>query len=675
MFRYASTDLVPPAGRQKEWLLTNGIGGFAASTISGINTRRYHGLLIASLKPPVDRRLLLAKLEEEVIVDGKRYKLFASQTLGGFAGYGFNYLLEFKRFPFPTYVYEIEDCILKKEIILVSGQNTVMVRYSLANANERPVRLCIFPLITCRDYHSTIRRNDWRFEIVEDNGTSVAIEPFPGAPLLYMGSDGARCEKTGFWYFDIFYEREAERGLDAVEDLYCPLCFVAEGAKSTELWIWAGTEQVEGSTACMHRYRDQEISRIKAVADNVSTNNKYLRLLSLAADSFLVRRSELEGLTIIAGYPWFADWGRDAMVSLPGLTLTTGRFEDFRQVMKTFLTFEKDGLIPNLFPDNPGPPAYNTADASLWVFWCLYKYYQYTADLNFLAEQYPVLLRILEGYINGTTLHGIRMDSDGLIIQGETFQALTWMDARVGGEAVTPRRGKTVEINALWCFALYFTGFLASRLDDTAKARSLKELFNNSRNGYRRGFWFADGGYLYDWISEDERDESIRCNQVIALSLPIRLLTVDQERKVLGTVWRHLCTGYGLRTLSPADDKYRGQCTGNQYQRDSAYHQGTVWVWPWGHFITALNRIYSGHPGIDSLIRRLVSPLIAHLHEECIGTVSEIFDGDPPHHPRGCFAQAWSVAELLRVIYEEVERRAPKRTLPEWVEKRPLPEG
>ena len=197
MFRYASTDLVPPAGRQKEWLLTNGIGGFAASTISGINTRRYHGLLIASLKPPVDRRLLLAKLEEEVIVDGKRYKLFASQTLGGFSGYGFNYLLEFKRFPFPTYVYEIEDCILKKEIILVSGQNTVMVRYSLANANERPVRLCIFPLITCRDYHSTIRRNDWRFEIVEDNGTSVAIEPFPGAPLLYMGSDGARCEKQG----------------------------------------------------------------------------------------------------------------------------------------------------------------------------------------------------------------------------------------------------------------------------------------------------------------------------------------------------------------------------------------------------------------------------------------------------------------------------------------------
>jgi len=665
VFRYASADLVPPAGKQKEWLLTNGTGAFAASTISGINTRRYHGLLIASLKPPVDRRLLLAKLEEEVIIDGRAYKLFAAETVGGFSGYGFNYLLEFWRFPFPSYTYGIEDCILKKEIILLTGRNTVMIRYSLTNPNERPVQLNIFPLITCRDYHHTVRRNDWPFEIVEDNRTNVAIEPYPGAPRLYLGSDWARCERAGFWYYDIYYEREAARGLDAVEDLYCPLRFVVEGSKSMELWIWAGTEPLEGGTANLHRYREEEISRIQTLADSIPTDNKYLKILGLAADSFLVKRSELEGLTIIAGYPWFADWGRDTMISLPGLTLTTGRFEDFRQVIKTFLTFEKDGLIPNLFPDNPGPPAYNTADASLWVFWCLYKYYQYTGDFDFPAEQYPVLLRILEGYINGTP-HGIWMDSDGLVIQGEPDCALTWMDARVDGKAVTPRCGKTVEINALWCFALYYTGFLASRLGDTPRARSLKELFYRARDSFGRAFWFAEGGYLYDRIGEDKRDESIRCNQVIALSLPIRLLTPDREKEVLGTVWRHLWTGYGLRTLSPADANYRGQCTGNQHERDHAYHQGTVWVWPWGHFITALNRVYSGHPGIDKLIRRLVSPLIAHLHEECIGTVSEIFDGDPPHHPRGCFAQAWSVAELIRVIYEEIERRAPNRTLPDW---------
>lgn len=665
MYRFASTDLIPPAGKQKEWLLTNGIGGFAGSTISGINTRRYHGLLIAALKPPVDRRLMLAKLEEEVIVDDQGYKLFSSETVGGFSGYGFNYLVEFRRFPFPTYVYEIEDCTLEKEIMLVSGQNTVLVRYRLMNQGERRVRLNIFPLITSRDYHWITRRNDWPFKILEDKVSSVTVEPFPGAPLLHIGSDQAHCEKAGFWYFDIVYETEIIRGLDAVEDLYCPICLVAEASQSREFWIWASTEQTEMSTSGVQQYREQEISRNEGLIQHLPAESTSLKLLSLAADSFLVKRSDLEGLTVIAGYPWFADWGRDAMISLPGLTLTSGRFEDFRQVMKTFLTFEKDGLIPNLFPDNPGPPAYNTADAALWAFWCLYKYYQYTGDLSFLEEQYPVLLRILEHHIKGT-INGIRMTGDGLITQGEYSKALTWMDARIGDEVITPRRGKPVEINSLWCFALYFTSFLASSFSDSRQAQWYRDLATKSRNSFQKEFWFPNGGYLYDLVSDEIQDESIRCNQIIALSLPVRLLTAEQERKVLRTVWRHLYTGYGLRTLSPASEEYRGRCIGNQRQRDKAYHQGTVWVWPWGHFIAALNRIYREHPGTNRLIRGLVSPLVAHLNEECIGTVSEIFDGDPPHLPRGCFAQAWSVAELQRVIYEEIERLAPVRELPEW---------
>jgi predicted glycogen debranching enzyme len=665
MFRFTTTDLLPPAGKQKEWLLTNGLGGFAASTISGINTRRYHGLLIASLKPPVDRRLMLAKLEEEITIDGHEYKLFSSETLGGFSGYGFNHLVEFKRFPFPTYTYEIEDCILEKEIMLVYGQNTVLVKYRLTNENERQVRLNIFPLITSRDYHWTTRRNDWPFKVLPDDSTNIVIEPFSGAPLLYMGSDHAHYKKTEFWYMDIFYDVEAARGLDAVEDLYCPVCFVMEGNQSREFWIWASAEKLEMSASKAEQYRERELSRGQGLVEALPKEHEELMLLSLAADSFLVKRSELQSLTVIAGYPWFADWGRDAMISLPGLTLPTGRFEDFREVIRTFLAYEKEGLIPNLFPDNPGAPAYNTADASLWAFWCLYKYFQYTGDLRFLEEQYPVLLRILDNHINGT-LNGIRMTGEGLITQGAPLKALTWMDARVGEEVITPRRGKPVEINALWCFALYFTGYLASCSGDHIRGKYFKELFHNSRNSFQKEFWFPDGGYLYDLVSEDLRDESIRCNQIIALSLPIRLLNADQERKVLGTVWKHLYTGYGLRTLSPASGQYRGRCTGDQYERDSAYHQGTVWVWPWGHFITALNRIYSDRPGINGLVRRLLSPLITHLNEGCVGTVSEIFDGDPPHHPRGCFAQAWSVAELLRVIFEEVERKAPVRELPEW---------
>jgi len=665
VFRFPSTDLIPPKGKHKEWLLTNGIGGFAASTVSGINTRRYHGLLIASLKPPVDRRLMLAKLEEEVIIDGRNYSLFSSETQGGFSGYGFNYLLEFRRYPFPTYIYAVEDCILEKEIMLVSGQNTVLVKYRLTNENGRQVRLNIFPLITSRDYHWTIRRNDWPFKILHDNGSNVSIEPFTGAPLLYMGSDQARCEKTGFWYLDIFYESEVSRGLDAVEDFYCPVRFVAEGSQSREFWIWASTEPLEMSTSRAEQYRDKEISRIQGLMEHLPVENGTLKLLGLAADSFLVKRYDLQSLTVIAGYPWFADWGRDAMISLPGLTLTTGRFEDFRQVIRTFLSFEKDGLIPNLFPDNPGPPAYNTADAALWVFWCLCKYYQYTGDLSFIKEQYPVLQRILENYIKGT-LNGIRMTHEGLITQGEALKALTWMDARVDDEVITPRGGKPVEINALWCFALYFASFIASSSGDSTSAKYYMDLAANSRKSFQKEFWFQDGGYLYDLVSDGGRDESIRCNQIIALSLPVRLLTEEQEKKVLSTVWKHLYTGYGLRTLSPTSGQYRKRCTGNQRERDTAYHQGTVWVWPWGHFISALNRIYREHPGTNRLIRRLVSPLIAHLNEECVGTVSEIFDGDPPHHPRGCFAQAWSVAELQRVIYEELEGLAPVRNLPEW---------
>ena len=258
------------------------------------------------------------------------------------------------------------------------------------------------------------------------------------------------------------------------------------------------------------------------------------------------------------------------------------------------------------------------------------------------------------------------MTGDGLITQGESFKALTWMDARVGDEVITPRRGKPVEINVLWCFALYFMSFLASHFGDRTRAEYFKELAANSRNSFRKEFWFPNGGYLYDLVDDGYRDESIRCNQIIALSMPIRLLPADQEIQVLRTVWKHLYTGCGLRTLSPYSEQYRGRCIGNQHERDSAYHQGTVWVWPWGHFITALNQIYRDHPGINKLTRRLVSPLIAHLNEECIGNVSEIFDGDLPHHPRGCFAQAWSVAELLRVIYEEVERQSPVRDLPQW---------
>ncbi|NLV16094.1 MAG: glycogen debranching protein [Syntrophomonadaceae bacterium] len=653
MFTYSPSDLLPPQGKTKEWLLTNGIGGFAGSTISGINTRRYHGLLTAALRPPVDRRLLLAKLEEEIIVDEKSYSLFSSETVGGTSGQGFNYLQGFRRFPLPTYIYQLEDCILEKEIMMVFKGNTVMVKYSLTNRNGRKVRLNIFPLITSRDYHGILRQNHWPFTVTPvNNNQQVAVEPYSGAPWLYIGSDRAQIIESRFWYNSVYYQVEAERGLDAVEDYFCPVHFRVDCRESMTFWVVAGTDQIHIGSSLFQGLRDQELQRLRKLVDLAPSEDWGYKALVLAADSFLVKRADSENLTVIAGYPWFADWGRDAMIALPGLTLPTQRFGDYRQVISTFLDNEKDGLLPNLFPDTPGPAAYNTADAAMWLFWSLYKYLQYTQDWEFLRKHYPVLLRILESHIQGTH-YGIKMNDRGLITQGEETKALTWMDARVGNVVVTPRRGMTVEINSLWYLALCLVSHLGYRFGDSKRALYFKDLARRVKESFRELFWFNEGGYLYDTVGNDGvPDKSIRCNQIIAVSLPIRLLTAGQERRVLETVWTQLYAGLGLRTLSPGSNDYKGRCTGDQYARDSAYHQGTVWVWPWGHFITAIKSIYGKEPGTAELIHKMTAPLMAHLNEAGIGTVSEIFDGDPPHYPRGCVAQAWSVAEVLRVIYE-----------------------
>ncbi len=525
MYNFAQPDVIPPEGKRKGWLLTNGIGGFAASTISGINTRRYHGLLVASLRPPVDRRLLLSKLEDEVYLDGRKHRLFSSETLGGFSGQGFNYLQEFKRFPLPTYIYQVEDITLEKQVMMVSGRNTTLIRYRITNENGRYVRLQIYPLTTCRDYHWTTRKTEWPF-LTSPTDYGAVVEAYEGAPMLYLASDHARCAMAGCWHYNFFYEEEAFRGLDSVEDLYCPVIFELETVSSMIFWVAASTDplpMVEGWAA---RKREQEIERIRYIIDQADFPEDQMDVLALAADSFLVQRPSIGGMTVIAGYPWFADWGRDAMIALPGLTLTTKRFADFKKVVRTFANYERDGLIPNLFPDNAGEPVYNTVDASLWVFWCMYKYLQYTGDYGFPEEMYPVLNRIVDNYMAGTR-YGIGMDKDGLITQGEEGMALTWMDAKVDNDVITPRRGKTVEINALWNFALHFTAFLAAKFGHEARSHELMQIRTLSKSSFNTEFWNENSGCLYDVVMGASKDATIRCNQIIALSLPSQLL--DRE--------------------------------------------------------------------------------------------------------------------------------------------------
>lgn len=652
LFDFAQLELRPPRGLETEWLLTNGLGGFAGSTISGINTRRYHGLLMGALRPPVDRRLFLAKLEEELYLGDEKYSLFSSKTTGGYSGYGFDYLQEFIRYPFPTYVYRVQDVMLEKEIFMIHGKNAVIIRYCISNPCQRSVRVSVFPLLTCRDYHHLTRCCEWPFH-TRELGTGVMVQAYNGAPPLYIYSDAAAWQKTGYWYYNVFYNEEAMRGLDAVEDLYCPVRLDIEARGDSTFWVAASLEPLPATNQWFTEQRGRELQRIEEIVKSARIDNRYFKILTLSADAFLVKRHDGEGLSIIAGYPWFADWGRDTMLALPGLTLVTGRYDEFRSIVRMYLQFEKDGLLPNVFPDQPGLPAYNTVDAPLWVFWTLYKYWQYTGDWGFVEEAYPVLRKIIDHYEAGTHF-GIRMDRDGLITQGVEGYALTWMDARVEGRPVTPRQGKPVEINALWHFALLMDAYMASRLGMQGRARERKELVQRVKRSFAEQFWYEEGGYLYDVLGDDGKDTSLRCNQVIALSLPARILDARREKAILQSVWQYLYTPYGLRTLAPNAPGYRPHYGGSEHERDRAYHQGTVWVWPWGHFVTAVNRVLGYSPSNQRIIRRMLEPLLIHLRHAGLGMVSEIFDAEEPHRSQGCIAQAWSVAEVLRVFYEEL---------------------
>lgn len=651
LFTVTGSQLVPPEGTARGWLLTNGLGGFAVSTVSGINIRRYHGLLIAALNPPVDRRLLLAKLEEKVYIDGREYSLFSSRTSGGYSGYGFHHLHEFHRFPLPRYIYRIEDVFIEKEIMMVQGENTVLVNYHILNANRRRVQLSIYPLTTCRDYHHTTRQNDWPF-LCNISGRQAVVEAYQGAPELYLAIDNGELIRTRFWYFDVFYELEAERGLNAMEDLFCPVRFLVETDENHSFTIGASTRELALTGEWAAEHRTVELERIERLLRGVELEDRFMQVLTLAADDFLVYRRSTEEKSIIAGYPWFADWGRDAMLALPGLTLVTGRYDNARQIIANFIIHEKDGLLPNLFPDDAGPPSYNTVDASLWMFWTLYKYLEYTGDWELVREAYPHLQSIISNYKDGTW-YNIGMDQDGLIAQGQEGMALTWMDACVEGQGVTPRRGKPVEINALWHFGLRFMAWLAPRCDDETGATVYQTLADEVRDSFNRVFWNERERCLYDLVEDYHEDAAVRCNQIIAVSLPIRLLSPERELAVVQKVWRELYTPFGLRSLSPVSESYQGVYAGNERERDRAYHQGTVWVWPWGHFVTAVNRLYGTYSGRQELIGRLLAPLLAHLDDQCMGSVAEIFDGDVPHRERGCFAQAWSVGEVLRVYVEE----------------------
>jgi len=650
-------------GCEKEWLITNGIGGFAASTITGGNTRRYHGLLTASLNPPVQRHLILSQLHETVTMDGRSYSLHAFST-GDFISEGYHHLESFELDPLPVFNYVIGDVSIKKTVAMVYGENTVAVVYDIRSGSSH-LEIRITPLVNFRDFHGESKKQYMRFSQRAEK-SCTRITPYDMDLAILLSLKGAAYIPYGdCWFENMHYKEEQDRGLNDREDHYIPgsfdiklkpresksftfICTVEKGMQSQEGQLLLN-EQIPGDG---HRLIENEKARIAALIEKAGYKDSFASLLVRACDHFISYRKSTDAKTILAGYPWFSDWGRDAMISLCGLTLCTGRFEDARQILHTFSKYIKHGLFPNMFPDSGEEPGYNTVDAALWYFEAISKYLEYTGDTEFVLKSlYPSMKQIIEGYMTGT-LHNIHMDSDGLIIAGDENTQLTWMDAKAGNTVFTPRHGKAVEINALWYNSLkVFENITEAMGLDGGEYGKLAERVKKS---FLDVFWNEEGKYLNDVVNNGFVDDSVRPNQIFAVSLTYPAIEGKAAELVVEKVWKELYTAYGLRSLSPAHSRYRGRYIGGVFERDSAYHQGTVWAWLIGHFVTAFARTFGTQEAFRELTASFIEPFRDHMMNGCLANISEIFDGDEPLTPRGCFAQAWSVAEALRAYVENV---------------------
>jgi predicted glycogen debranching enzyme len=645
------------AALSREWLETNGLGGFSSSTVAGANTRRYHGLLTAALNPPGGRVLLLSKLEETLVLDGRRIDLSTNEYDGAIHPSGYQHLAEFRLDPFPTFIFEVENVKLEKSVFMLNGSNTVQVEYRLLEspAGSKP-QLEVRPLIAFRDYHATTHENPALSPLIHAGGDNlVSVLPYAGLPRLYFAHNAESAAREGYWYRNFFYRLERDRGLDAKEDLFSPLVLRWTLNKRQSAVVIASTEAHDVRDA--EKFRRKELKRREDLAAAAPNGDPLVRTLALAADQFLVRRGD--DWTVIAGYPWFTDWGRDTMISLPGLTLFTGRAEIARGILRNFARHTDMGMLPNRFVDSGETAEFNTVDATLWFFEAARAYAAVTGDYKFVRDElYPVLAGIIDFHLKGTR-YNIKVAEDGLLSAGAPGAQLTWMDAKIGDWVVTPRSGKPVEIQALWYNALRTMEELAGRFGDEEGRNRYSELASRVVWAFNQVFWNKEKNCLYDVVDGGQPDAAIRPNQIFAVSLYHSMLSGERARGVVETVERELLTPVGLRSLAVGDPHYRPRYEGDQYSRDSAYHQGTVWPWLLGPFIAAYVRVNGGRGAIREYAHSLVQGLEAHLSEAGLGQISEIFDADAPYRPRGCYAQAWSVAELLRALCEDVYQVVP----------------
>jgi len=646
----------------QEWLLTNGLGGFAFSTVVGCNRRRYHALLCAATTPPVGRIVALNRIGESICLDGdsnKSFEFSVNQFRELFHPQGWKYLRRFELAQTARWEYVIEGVRITKELQLPWMRNIVGIRYTIEPDRERRVTLNLHPFVSIRDFHHLLQSNDTEFGVTPQERATIISH---GPQTLRIWSDTGQFFEAKDWWYNHYYATETERGMDDSENLFQPGRFTLETRKAAKLTLWASMEP-RGAAPDEKLDWDTEVRRHdemfnaafvdpeNLVAPNKSkvsrkSESRTIRRLVRAANDFVVYRKSPrgdDGTSVIAGYPWFADWGRDTMISLPGLFLVTGRFHQARQVLCLFAQYVSEGMIPNRFDDYTNEPHYNTVDASLWFIHACHEYLRLGGDRKtFDSMLLPACREIIRGYREGTRYH-IKMDaSDGLICQGDQSTQLTWMDAKCNGICFTPRQGKPVEINALWHHALVLMGE--------------KDLAQRVGESFRKAFWISPFRGLADVVEGESgpngyarRDMALRPNQIFAVSLQHSPLTAEQQSAVVEVVRRELLTPVGLRTLARSDPKYRGKYTGSVMERDASYHNGAVWPWLIGAFLEAYLRVNNRSAASIDQARQWLKPLIDQMETACIGQIWEIHEGDAPHRPVGCPAQAWSVAEVLRL--------------------------
>jgi predicted glycogen debranching enzyme len=646
---------------RREWLVTNGIGGYAMGSLAGARTRRYHSLLTATLQPPTKRVVMVGNLDAWVEIDGRRSPLVTHEWAAGVVlPDGYRHLESFRlEGTIPVFTWALGDVRIIQRIWMPHGCNTTYITYTYARGTA-DVRLVLKPLCTYRDHHK-ISKGGFPFDVKPiqapwpgGQGLSILAHPtqslLPSRPFRFLANQGTvHTESEWWWSFHLAGEKQ--RGLDDQEDLFAAGTLTAELDLGDTLAVVFTAEEDDPDTWENSLHAEQERqNRLLAQAD-ADDAPPWIRQLVLAADQFIVSRSIAgqPGESILAGYPWFSDWGRDTMIALPGLTFATNRPDDGDTILRTYAKFVDQGMLPNRFPDAGQAPEYNTGDATLWYFQAVYAGCKACGpDHPVLRELYPVLVSILEWHIKGTRFNIRRDPDDGLLYAGALGLQLTWMDVKIDDWVVTPRIGKPVEINALWYNALRIVAELAGILGYTDAVERFTTMADQVYESFNARFWYS-AGYLYDVIDgPDGDDPTLRPNQIFAVSLPFPLLSDEKARAVVDICARELVISYGLRSLAPDEADYIGHYGGDPLQRDSCYHQGTAWGWLIGPFVSAHYRVYQDAQAAFSY----VEPLADHLADHGLGSISEIFDGDPPHTPRGCSAQAWSVAEVLRVWRE-----------------------